>query len=212
MAISDELPSAGGVDPASLWGNSHWPRWKAAGQVQQTWKQREASSAARVHVCSWSRGWRVSSVVLQHGIEVIWHFRTVSMASAQFPLEDCCVMTLYYLHTSFGGCKPFLLPHKAFGHLWAQCPVPHPSLPHEIWGIGTHNGWRHGQSSQWWTSVQVTLGEVNSPQPFSKHRTEVIYWKLQRRGISVLQSSRRRSLFLASFQKILVLPDIFNIH
>lgn len=111
-------------------------RWKAAGQVQQTPKQREASSAAQVHVCSWSRGWKVSSVGLQHGVEVIWHFRTVSLSSAQFPLEDCCVMTLYYLHTSFGGCKPFLLPHEAFGHLWAQCPVLHLPFPMRFGELG----------------------------------------------------------------------------
>lgn len=122
-------------------------------------------------------------------------------------------------------CYDFVLPAHLLWRLQAIPPAPQgiwsplstvsgptSSLPHEIWGIGTHNGWRHGQSRKWWTSVQVTLGEVNSPQPFSKRRTEVIYWKLQHRGISVLQSSRRRSLFLASFQKILVLPDIFNIH
>lgn len=25
MAIGDKLPSPGGADPVSLWGNSHWP-------------------------------------------------------------------------------------------------------------------------------------------------------------------------------------------
>lgn len=56
-------------------------------------------------------------------------------------------------------CYDFVLPAHLLWRLQAIPPAPQgiwsplsivsgptSSLPREIWGIGTHNGWRHGQS------------------------------------------------------------------